>query len=153
MPRLDRIAQHVWASIFHAIAAFVLGAAMPAFAQATDARGDIIGKWKLTSLLDLIDITSRDRKDAQSLLGHVMFIENDGARLDDYRCAPSAFETRKVEPKLYIQEYAGIDARKLRLPNPVTVIDISCTQVFIKSPNRIVIFWDGWFFEARRSVD
>lgn len=132
--------------------AILLAAGAPAFAQTADARSEIIGNWKLTSVLDLIDITSRNEKEAQGLLGHVLVIRNEGAQLDDYQCAPPNFETRKVAPNLYVQEFAGIDARKLRLPDPVTVVDISCTQVFIKSRNRIVMFWDGWFFEARRIV-
>jgi len=133
--------------------ALLLATGAPAVAQTADARSEIIGKWKLDSVLDLIDITSRNEKEARSLLGHVMVIQGEGARLDDYRCAPPDFETRKVKPNLYVQEFAGIDARKLRLPDPVTVVDISCTQVFIKSRNRIVLFWDGWFFEATRVVD
>lgn len=132
------------------LVALLLGAGAPAFSQPTDARSDIVGKWKLSSVLDLIDITSRNEAEARSLLGHVLVIHADGAQLDDYKCAPPNFETRKVAPNLYVQEFAGIDARKLRLPDPVTVVDISCTQVFIKSRNRIVMFWDGWFFEARR---
>ena len=39
---------------------------------------------------------------------------------------------------------------KLGLPNPVTVIDLSCTSVFIKGANRLVIAWKGWFFDAVR---
>lgn len=38
----------------------------------------------------------------------------------------------------------------MALPNPVTVVDLSCTTVFIKKPNRLVIACDGWFFEAVR---
>ncbi len=77
-----------------------------------------------------------------------MAIRKDGARFGDYKCQPPNFETKSVEPNLYLQEQAGIDNSKIRLPNPVTVIDISCTQILIKKPDRAVIFWDGFFFEA-----
>ena len=134
----------------HRIVLVLLLAAAPAFSQAADARSEIVGKWKISSVLDLIDMTSRTEEEARRLIGQVLVIRNEGARMDDYTCASPDFATSKVKPSLYIREFAGIDARKLRLPDPVTVVDISCTQVFIKSRNRLVLFWDGWFFEAVR---
>lgn len=133
-----------------AIIGVLLALSAPMVGHAAPSGSQVIGKWRLTTALAMIDITSRDEKEARQLLGHVMTIRSGGAQLDGYKCAPADFETKSVQPALYVQEYAGIDAKKLHLPDPVTVVDISCTQVFIKNPTKVVIFWDGWFFEASR---
>lgn len=133
-----------------AIAAIALAALSSLPSKAAQPGHEVIGKWKFTSALDFTEPSSLDEKEAQQLLGRVMTIKKDGVRFGDRFCGPPGFETKRVEPNLYLQREAGIDASKLGLPNPVTVIDISCTQVFIKKKNRVVIFWKGFFFEAAK---
>ena len=38
----------------------------------------------------------------------------------------------------------------LGLPDTVTVIDLDCTEAFVKSKEKIVVFWRGYFFDAVR---
>jgi hypothetical protein len=152
IPQHTRFGHLTWS--LSTASSLVLALLLPSLTHAASHQDQdqrkIIGKWKITTTLDFIDITSRDEKEARELIGHVLIVDKDRAQLDNYKCALSEFETKRVEANLYVKEYAGISAKRLRLPNPVTVIDISCTQVFIKNQNRIVIFWDGWFFEAAR---
>ncbi|TFW34278.1 hypothetical protein [Massilia horti] len=133
-----------------AATAILLASYSPMYCQAAQPGNEIIGKWKFTKVLDLAEMASIDEHGARQLLGHVMTIRKDGARFDGEVCQPSDFETKRVEPNLYLQQEAGVGNSKLRLPSPVTVIDISCTQVYVKKPNRAVIFWNGFFFEAVR---
>jgi hypothetical protein len=111
---------------------------------------EVIGKWKFTSVLDATEIASIDEQQARKLIGKTMIILKDGARFGNEVCGAASFETKRVEPKLYLREEANITSSNLGLPNPVTVVDISCTQVFIKKPNHAVIYWDGFFFGAVR---
>jgi hypothetical protein len=87
---------------------------------------------------------------AQRLVGKVMTIDKTKVELGGYTCLPPEFETERVEPNLYLRKQGGATAANLKLPNPVTVVDIGCSVVFIKNPNRLVISWDGFFFDAVR---
>lgn len=128
--------------------ALMLALGSPMLCHAGHPGDEVIGKWKFSGILDLAEMTSLDEKGARKLVGRVMTIRKDGTRFDGEVCQPPDFETKRVEPNLYLQKEAGVGNTKLRLPNPVTVVDISCTQVYIKKRNRAVIFWNGFFFDA-----
>jgi hypothetical protein len=134
------------------VTAIVLAAWPLASARAAnDQELSVIGKWRFTKALDSADITPLDDKEAQRLVGRVFTISKKTVKLgnvDD--CLPPAFEAKIVEPRIYVRNWAHASAENLGLPNPVTVVDLGCTNAFIKNPKRIVVFWKGWFFDARR---
>lgn len=111
---------------------------------------EVFGDWKFTAVLDGVEITSIDENQAAQLVGKVMTIRADGTRFGDQKCGAPSLVRKRVEPNLYVQREARISAKKLRLPNPVNVVDIGCTQVFFRQPDQTVIFWDGFFFSAAR---
>jgi hypothetical protein len=131
---------------FWAVTAIALATCAPL--KAAQSSHEAIGDWRFTSVLDNVEITSIDDEQAKKLLGRVMTIRKDGTRFGDQTCGAPSFATERVEPNIYVLREANISARKLRLPNPVDVVDIGCTHVFIKRRNRAVIFWDGFFFGA-----
>ncbi|WLI88302.1 hypothetical protein Q4S45_16385 [Massilia sp. R2A-15] len=117
------------------------------------AAGDgrsVIGQWKFTAALDGAEITSLDEREADQLVGHVFTVATDKVQFGSQVCLPPDFQEKRVEPRLYLREQAHASASRLGLPNPVSVVDLGCTVVFVKNPNRLVIFWKGWFFDARR---
>lgn len=118
--------------------------------QAAQPGQEVIGRWKFTSVLDGVEITSIDEKQAKSLLGQVMTIQKEGIRFGTETCGTPSFESKRVETNMYVRQEAKISAAKLNLPNPVTVVDIGCTRVFIKKTDQAVIFWDGFFFSAQK---
>lgn len=133
----------------HAYAALAMIASLTwAPLHAAQPAHEVIGDWRFTTVLDNVEITSIDDEQAKNLLGRVMAIRKEGTRFGDQTCGAPTLEAERVEPDLYVRREAQISARKLRLPNPVTVVNIGCTHVFIKRPNRAVIFWDGFFFDA-----
>lgn len=118
---------------------------------ANDQELSVIGKWRLTKTLDSAEITSLDDKQAQRLVGRLLTISKQTVKLgnvDD--CLPPGFEAKIVEPRIYVRNWAHASTDKLGLPNPVTVVDLGCTNAFIKTSERIVVFWKGWFFDAKR---
>jgi hypothetical protein len=124
---------------------------LPITIHAAEPGQQVIGRWKLTAVLDGTHIASMDEKQARTLLGHVFIIRKEGAEIEKHRCGRPDFETVRVEPNLYLQRTDPyVTAKSLALPNPVTVVDISCTSVFVKNKNRIAIFWDGFYFDAVR---
>ena len=110
----------------------------------------VSGQWRLTAALDGADVTSLDEKEARRLVGSVLTIRKESVKFGDRTCGPSGFDAESVEPRMFVREQCHAETRKLGLPNPVTVVDLSCTSVFIKSANRLVIAWKGWFFDAVR---
>jgi hypothetical protein len=126
-------------------------AAVPAqAASAKHYEQAVSGQWRLTAALDGADVTSLDEKEARRLVGRVLTIRKESVKFDDRTCGPSGFEAESVEPRMFVREQFHAETTKLGLPNPVTVVDLSCTSVFIKSENRLVIAWKGWFFDAIR---
>jgi len=131
-------------------AVFVIALATCLPAHAVQPGAEVIGQWKFTSVLDGVTITWIDEHQAKQLLGRVMTIRNEGTSVGTENCGAPSFESKRVDTNVYIRREAQISAAKLRLPNPVTVVDIGCTQVFIKGADEAVIFRDGFFFSAKR---
>lgn len=129
--------------------AAVLMLSAPAMAADRVERA-VTGEWKLTAALDGAEIASIDEKEARQLVGKVFKISRDTIRFGSRECGRSDFTAVQVEPGMFLHKEFHASADKLRLPNPVTIVDLSCTTVFIKRPNRLVIAWDGWFFEAKK---
>lgn len=110
----------------------------------------VIGSWKLTGVLDSSDISSMDDQAAADLVGRIMTIGRDKVQLGDRVCDAPDFEVTKAETNRYFRQEAHASAKKLGLPNPVTAVHVSCTYVCIKSRNRLVVHWKGFFFDAVR---
>lgn len=139
------------ACILPIVVAIVI-AAWPTLSTAADKYEQAVtGKWKLTTALDGAEITSLDEREAQRLVGRVFTIQKDKVQFGSRVCGPSEFEAERVEPRRFLREQFHASSEKLALPNPVTVVDLSCTSVFIRNRNRLVIAWDGWFFDAVRT--
>ncbi|MGZ3183403.1 MAG: hypothetical protein ACXU8N_13260 [Telluria sp.] len=107
-----------------------------------------VGTWRVVALLDGVDIVSMDEKQAQKLAGSSIRIQRDFIAVGKEKCHPSEFVESSVQPTLYLRTDAGIDGTRLRLPDPVTVIDIGCTEIFMRDPRHAVVFWNGFFFEV-----
>jgi hypothetical protein len=119
--------------------------------HAAEPRQEVIGRWRLNAVLDGTYIVSIDEKEALKLVGQVFTIGKERARFGRHLCGLTNFETEHVETNVYFKKTDPyVNVKSLALPNPVTVVDISCTSVFIKNKNRIVIFWDGFYFDAVR---
>lgn len=106
--------------------------------------------WKVVAALDFADITAIDKRRAKQVVGHMITISEKNVRIEGEDCLPSYFEAKSVEPNLYLREQARANASLLNLPNPVAVVEMNCTIALIKNRNRLVVFWQGWFFEVIR---
>lgn len=140
-------ARHVKALLFLVSIAAVTP--LPAHAFDTVERR-VTGDWLFTAALDGAEIASLDEREARQLVGKVFTIRRDKVKFGKRDCGETGFEAQKVEPQLHLREAFHASSKELGLPNPVTVVDLSCTSVFITKPNHLIIFWDGWFFDAVR---
>ena len=110
----------------------------------------VIGEWKLTAALDSAEIAAIDERGARRLVGKILRIEKKQVGFGKRLCRMPDFAAEHVETRLYLREHYRAEAARLALPNHVTVVHLDCTSAFVKSPDRIVVFWDGWFFDAQR---
>lgn len=133
------------------VAALVLTILCAPHLRAAEQQGtSVIGSWKLTALLDSSEISSLDDQEAKDLIGQVITISRDKVQLGPRVCDSPTFEVTKAETYRYLHDQAHASAKKLGLPNPVTAVHVSCTEVYIKSRNRLVVHWKGFFFDAVR---
>jgi len=110
---------------------------------------DIIGEWKIRSVLDYATI-SIGADQAKPLIGKDLIISEKEIRFGDQVCSESNFLAESVETNIELRENARVSNDLLRLPNPVTVVELSCAYAYIKGRNRIVLAWNGIFFDAVR---
>jgi hypothetical protein len=138
------------ARVFPVVVIFALASLATSVSAVDNQDRSVIGKWKFTAALDGSEITSLDEKEAQRLVGQVMTISVNRVQFGARKCLPPDLNAERVEPRLYLREQAHASAAQLGLPNPVTVVNLGCTVAFVKAKDRLVIHWDGWFFDARR---
>jgi hypothetical protein len=133
-----------------AIAAITVAGWPATAAYAGTQDKSVIGKWKLTAVLDSSEITALDDDQAQKLVGQVLSIEADKVRFGQRVCKNPDFEVTSEETNDYFERRAHVSARKLGLPNPVTAVHIDCTYVYKKASDKLVVHWRGYFFDAVR---
>lgn len=129
-------------------AMFLLCTPLPAM---TKSGGDnVIGRWRLIAALDSAEIASLDEDEARALVGRFFVISKSHVTFGNRDCGAPELTMEHVEPELYLREQARASGENLNLPNPVSVVDLGCTVAFVKRPDRLVILWKGWFFDAVR---
>jgi hypothetical protein len=131
-------------------ALFVIVFAVSLQSEAAQPNDDILGKWRITKVLDASDISALDDKEAAQLVGKILVIEPNKVSLGGSICEEPEFERHYEDTVRYLREEAHASSWKLGLPTVVTVIDLSCTEALVKGYDKIVVLWKGIFFDAVR---
>ena len=147
--RFSSLLQRVDAIYRVAIMALLLGMTIPAIA-ADSTDHSVIGLWKFKAARDFAEIASLDEREAQQLVGHTLTINREQVQVGKRVCLSPDFESERVEPSLYLRKHYHASASQLGLPNPVTVVHLNCMSAFVKNRDHLVVFWQGWFFDAVR---
>jgi hypothetical protein len=121
-------------------------------AQATPSGkdADILGTWTLTKVLDSADIASLTDEQAAALVGKTMVVRRDGVMVDGEPCREPELTRHREDAAKYMREGYHARVGYLGLPDTITVIDLDCTEAFLKSRGKIVVFWQGYFFDAMK---
>lgn len=146
---LSTLRRHIRTVIGIAVMVLAFGPMVSARAEGQDKS--VIGQWKLTKVLDSSDISALDDDQAEQLVGHVFSIAIDKVQFRGRKCTDPDFEVTTGETNEYFERRAHVSADRLGLPNPVTAVHVSCTYVYKKAPDKLVIHWKGYFFDAVRS--
>ncbi len=127
-------------------AAPVLGARAEAGPNA-----DILGRWRLTKVLDAADIASMSDKQARALIGKTVVVSKDKFVFNGEACGSPTYERSVDYLARSFREQGHVSSANMGLPDPVTAIDARCTHLFLKEPGRIVVHWNGFYFDAVRT--
>ena len=111
----------------------------------------ILGTWTLTKVLDSADIASLTDQQAAALVGKTMVVRRDSVMFDGEPCRAPDLAGRREDAAKYMREGYHARVGYLGLPETITVIDLDCTEAFLKNKEKIVVFWRGYFFDAKRT--
>lgn len=117
---------------------------------AAEEKDGIFGHWRAVAVLDSADIAGMSDTEARRLIGLCMEIEPEVLRFAGEECTSPGYQRTSREPVRYLREQWHARSGKLNLPNPVTVIDAGCTDLFMRDQSRMIFNWEGFFYDARR---
>ncbi len=86
---------------------------------------------------------------AARLIGKKLQIEKTSFMIAGRQCSPPTYEEKTQTRSEYYEGYE-VTGNPLSLPSTIKVIDASCTLLVPEGPNRLVVGWKGFFFEATR---
>ncbi len=107
------------------------------------------GRWRVRAIATAGPVTALSGLQAARLVGQSISFTPHSLHFARQTCRPT-YEASKESLAELSQGYK-IDAKALKLPDPVTRLDGDCTEIFIRGPGRILFTWEGYFFEAVRS--
>lgn len=110
----------------------------------------ILGTWTLTKVLDSADIASLTDQQAAALVGKTMVVRRDSVMFNGEPCRAPDLVGHRADAAKYMREGYHARVGYLGLPDTITVVDLDCTEAFLKSKEKIVVFWRGYFFDAKR---
>jgi hypothetical protein len=121
-----------------------------AHARKPEKDADILGTWTLTKVLDSADIASLTDQQAAALVGKVLVVRRDSVIFNGEPCRAPELTRRRYDAAKYVREGYHARVGGLGLPDIVTVVDLDCTEAFLKEREKIVVFWQGHFYDAVR---
>ncbi|MDC8759180.1 hypothetical protein [Janthinobacterium fluminis] len=123
---------------------------LPGARAAAEPNADILGRWRLTRVLDAADIAAMSDRQARALIGKTVVVAKDKFVFNGEACASPTYERSVNDLARSFREQGHVSSANMGLPDPVTAIDARCTYLFLKKPGRIVVHWNGFYFEAVR---
>ncbi|WP_296002346.1 hypothetical protein [Rugamonas sp.] len=114
-------------------------------------NADIFGRWTTIGILDTADVAGMSARQAHKLLGKHLEIGTEALTFDGENCESPTYSRELREPAKYLREEWHTRAGKLQLPNPVTVIDAKCTDLFLTGKGSMVFNWNGFFLSAKKN--
>lgn len=109
---------------------------------------DIFGIWKIVAVLDSADLSGMSDSKARSMVGKPVTIKSDRFEFNGTTCKSPTYARTVEDTVKHLREKGHVSSVNLHLPNPVTVIDATCTFIYLKRKGRIVVQWDGVYFDA-----
>ncbi len=116
--------------------------------QPAEANADIYGTWRLTKVLESADIAAMSDRQAKAMVGKEVLIAKDRFAIGNRTCKRPTYDRSVDDLAKSFREEGHVSSANMGLPDPVTAIDARCTHIYLKAPGRIVVHWDGFYFDA-----
>ncbi|MBP1203648.1 hypothetical protein JOD97_001662 [Duganella sp. 1411] len=117
-----------------------------------EANADIYGTWRLAKVLGSADIAAMSDRQAQAMIGKEVVIAKDRFKIGNRTCRRPTYERSVEDLVKSFREQGHVSSANMGLPDPVTAIDARCTHLYLKAPGRIVVHWDGFYFDAIKAA-
>jgi hypothetical protein len=117
-------------------------------AKLAEKDADILGTWTLIKVLDSADVASLTDEQAAALVGKIMVVRRDSVMFNGEPCRAPELTRHREDAAKYMREGYHARVGYLGLPDTITVIDLDCTEAFLKSKGKVVVFWRGYFYDA-----
>lgn len=121
-------------------------------ASAQGANADIYGQWKITAILGG-GIGSLSAQQERKLLGKPLLISQDRFEFNGETCRKPNYRRQQEDPLTYFDREWRADVSDIPFPNPVTIIETGCAQLYPIRKDHLMIAEKGTFFEAVRRND
>ncbi|WP_070221419.1 MULTISPECIES: hypothetical protein [unclassified Janthinobacterium] len=105
----------------------------------------------MTKVIDAADIASMSDRQARALIGKTVAVTKDKFVFNGGACASPSYERSVNDLARSFREQGHVSSANMGLPDPVTAIDVCCTHLFLKEPGRILVYWNGFYFDAVRT--
>jgi hypothetical protein len=113
-------------------------------------NADVLGIWTLTRILDSAEITSMSDREAARLVGKTLIVQPDNVVIVGETCGGSDFERHREPAARYVRENYHAPVGRLGLRDTITVVNLGCTEALLKGKNKMVVFWNGFFYDAEK---
>lgn len=133
-----------------AVTALFAFVAHTAHATKPEKDADILGTWTLTKVLDSADVASLTDQQAAALVGKVMVVRRDSVMFNGEPCRAPELTRHREDAAKYVREGYRARVGYLGLSDTITVVDLDCTEAFLKEKDKIVVFWQGYFYDAMK---
>jgi hypothetical protein len=116
-----------------------------------DAYSEVFGGWKIVDLVGGADIVALSDRQARALIGKPFFVSAERFTFNGKTCSRPGYNRRIAEPAKYFREEWHASSSDLPVPNPVTIIENKCFDLFLARKGHLIIAVNGVFFEAVRA--
>lgn len=132
----------------------LLAAVLPAKAEKIDPA--VFGRWKIISVADFAGIMAdTDVSESKRLIGADLVIAPKGIKFAGEDCKhPSFTVERKTIAQAFRIGFQMSDTDKLKLPDPVTEVEVACENAtdfslfYVRGRGDIVFVWSGILLNA-----
>lgn len=116
-----------------------------------DPYRDVFGKWQIVDLVGGADIAPLSDSQARALIGKPFSVSAERFVFNGKTCTNPNYKRRIVQAAKYFRDEWHANSSGLPVPNPTTIIENDCYDLFLARKGHLIIAVEGLFFEAARS--
>ncbi len=109
---------------------------------------ELVGRWRVSAVLEASSITALDGAEAAKLVGQELVVSPAAVQFAGMSCK-ATFAKSQESARDMAADY-GVNPKLLKLPDPATSYEAGCIDLFVRDAKTVVFTWKGYFFEASK---